>query len=111
MTKGFVFSTDAIIGLAAVMICTVILTFPYSTEEGSETNIAFIKQELPSKAITGFYQGKNALEIGLKPDNSDFNNFDYADCFVLYDYNYSLGVYGKGNIIEKKYCMGKRSLR
>ena len=106
------FSTDAMIGLATVMICTLILTFPYSIEEGSEANIAFIKQELPSQAMTGFYQGKTAEQIGLKSSNVDFNNFDYADCFILYDYNFShQGLNGQGKLDEKKYCMGKRSLR
>jgi len=112
MNKGFMFSTDAMIALATVMICTLIMTFPYSIEEGSEANISFIKQELPSKAMVAFYQGQGALDIDLKPDNSDFNNFDYAECFILYDYNYTnLGIYGPGKISEKKYCMGKRSLR
>ncbi len=112
MTKGFMFSTDALIGLTTVIIITLIMTFPYSIEEGSEANISFIKQELPNQAITGFYQGKTAEDIGLQSGNSDFNNFDYAECFILYDYNmdYQL-IYGKGELIEKKYCMGKRSLR
>lgn len=106
------FSTDAMIGLAAVMICTLILTFPYSIEEGSEANISFIKQELPNKAMVGYYQGLDAEAIGLHASNADFNNFDYADCFILYDYNKDYQtVYGRGGLTEMKYCMGKRSLR
>ena len=112
MTKGFIFSTDALIGLATVMICTLVLTFPYSIEEGSEANISFIKQELPNQAMTGFYLGKDAEDSGLKSTNVDFNNFDYAECFSLYDYNKDYQtVFGRGGVIEKKYCMGKRSLR
>ncbi len=112
MTKGFIFSTDAVLALATVIIVSLILTFPYSIEEGNETNISFIKQELPNQAMIAYYQGKNAETIGLRSDNTDFNSFDYAECFVLYDYNYSFqGIYGQGKLTEKKYCMGKRVLR
>jgi len=112
MTKGFIFSTDAVIGIATVIIVSLILTLPYSIEEGSEANISFIKQELPNKAMVAFYSNNTAEEIGLSSDNSDFNNFDYAECFVLYDYNYdSQTVYGQGTLNEKKFCMGKRALR
>ncbi len=112
MNKGFMFSTDAVIGLASVIILTLILTFPHSIEEGSEENILFIKQELPNLASVGFYQGLEADAIGLKSSNIDFNNFDYAECFILYDYDKDFQeVYGQGKLTEKKYCMGKRSLR
>ncbi len=112
MNKGFIFSTDAMIALATVMIASLILTFPYSIEEGSEANLSFLKQELSGQAIVAYYQGKTAEEIGLRSSNSDFNNFDYAECFTLYDYNYEYSeIYGKGKLEEKKYCMGKRSLR
>jgi hypothetical protein len=112
MNKGFMFTTDAMIGLATVIIATLILTLPYSIEEGSEANISFIKRELPNQAVIAYYQGKTATEIGLSQNNADFNNFDYAECIVLYDYNHDFqAVYGQGNLIERKYCMGKRGLR
>ena len=117
MNKGFMFSTDALIGLATVIIASLILTFPYSIEEGSEANISFIKQEVSGQAEVAYYYGRQtAKDIGLKSDNSDFNNFDYAECFILYDYDFkeneSIGVYVKqGQLTEMKYCMGKRSLR
>ncbi|MFH1895566.1 MAG: hypothetical protein ABIJ74_03255 [archaeon] len=112
MGKGFIFSTDAVIGVATVIILALILSFPYSIEEGNEANLLFIKQELQNQAITAYYTGNTASQVGLSPNNSDFNNLDYAQCFVLYDYNYSFrGIYGQGKPSEQKYCMGKRALR
>ncbi len=112
MSKGFLFTTDALIAVATVIVATLLLTFPYSIEEGNEANIYFIKQELPNKAVTAFYQNLDAEDVGLKETNIDFNSFDYAECFVLYDYNvYFQGVSYPGILLEKKFCMGKRALR
>jgi len=107
------FTTDAMVGLAAVIVITVLLTYPYSIEEGSEANISFIKQEVSSKAMTAYYQGQTADDItGLEPDNSDFNKFDFAECFILYKYDFdSATIYDQDPIIEQKYCMGKMALR
>jgi len=112
MNKGFLFTTDALIAVATVMIAALVLTFPYSIEEGNEANIYFIKQELPNKAVTAFYSNQTAGDVGLKATNIDFNIFDYAECFVLYDYNVAYQeTTGQGNLEEKKFCMGKSVLR
>lgn len=93
MKKGFMFSIDAIISVASLMLLVAAWAFITQVEENQNV-IESLDRISQDTAITGFYTGAGS--------SGDLSGADFGVCNSYYVYNK-----GTGNLDEEKFCEKK----
>jgi len=102
MKKGFIFSTDAAIGIAVVFLAIGTASLFYFNT-GSEAKIfQTIEQNASDAAAIGFYLNKTPADMGMGTAISDDAKQGY--CATNYTYNPDNQLGTQAVPAEKKYC-------
>ena len=86
MRKGFIFSLDAAIALAIVIIAIGVLAQQQSAASGSANVSENLHKKALDRAVTGFYGGQTSNETleGSAPD--------FGECTVIYTFDRVSGL-------------------
>jgi hypothetical protein len=104
MKKGFIFSIDAIIGIAVVFIAMSSMTFFYLQDSSSPKIFHAVDQNASDSAIIGFYLGKSPADLGLTGTIS--GSAKQGFCGKIFDYNPDNGLGAQSAPEDKNYCGG-----
>jgi len=97
MRKGFIFTLDAFIAIAIVILAISVLAMAYRGEQTDIQALKSIEGKVLENSIYGFHLSKAAGDVGLVTAISSSDEFGY--CYKTFNYDVS-----SGTLSEEKYC-------
>ncbi|MDD5148770.1 MAG: hypothetical protein PHH08_04880 [Candidatus ainarchaeum sp.] len=103
--KGFVFSTDAALGIIVVLIAAASMTMLYAPDSSWQKIFQSTSRSMADSAVVGFYMNKVPADMGLETEIPAAVKQGY--CGRIYDYNADNGAPGiQSAPMDRNYCGG-----